>query len=371
MRRTPLAAALALALTASGCALGAGVSPRANVAAPPTTIAVDADTPRTTTTTTPAAVTTTTPPTTTTTIAIDEAALRAVGANEAGRIMVLEYHLIEEPEGRWARTPANLRRDVQRLVEGGYYPITASDLARGRIDVPAGKTPVVLTFDDSSSGQCRYLADGRVDGDSACGILLQAAQDHPDDWSPAASFYVLLDVDVPDRVKFGQPEIAEQKMRDMVSWGMELGSHSISHFRLDQGDPESIQWQLAVPETYFESLVPGYELDTIALPLGMYPEDESLLASGSWEGQEYDHVGALEVSGGPAPSPHSAEFQPLRIPRIQVVQADFDYWMNHFAANPGDRYVSDGDPATVAVPASVEFTPRGDLGGLRVVRYED
>ncbi|NIS36040.1 MAG: polysaccharide deacetylase family protein, partial [Actinobacteria bacterium] len=95
---------------------------------------------------------------------------------------------------------------------------------------------------------------------------------------------------------FGQPDVAEQKLKDMVSWGMEIGSHSISHFRLDQGDADQIQWQLATPEAYLESLIPGYELDTIALPLGMYPADESLLAAGSWEGDDYDHIGALEVS---------------------------------------------------------------------------
>ena len=370
MRISRLTAALALAGTATACSLGAGVSPLPDNSFPwdVTTTSRPSNAAAAGGTTSPTITTTTMQVTTTTEDRTEQ--LRAIGANEAGAIMVLEYHLIEYPEGRWARTPDNLRTDVRRLIEGGYYPITARDLAKGWIDIPAGRTPVVFTFDDSSSGQCRYLSDGRVDGDSACGILLQAANDHPDDWSPAASFYVLLDVDVPDRVKFGQPEVAEQKLRDMVSWGMELGSHSISHFRMDQGTPDQIQWQLGTPEAFFEDLIPGYELDTIAMPLGMYPADDSLLAAGVWEGRPYDHIGAFEVSGGPSPSPHSADFKPLHIPRIQVVQSDFDYWLGYFQANPSERYISDGDPSTIAVPDSVGFTPRADLGDLTVVRYD-
>ncbi|MFZ1118021.1 MAG: hypothetical protein WAN44_19575 [Propionibacteriaceae bacterium] len=45
-------------------------------------------------------------------------------------------------------TPAAFRAQVRRLLHSGYRPIDARDLARGRVDVPAGMTPVVLTFDD-------------------------------------------------------------------------------------------------------------------------------------------------------------------------------------------------------------------------------
>ncbi|HEY7437429.1 MAG TPA: hypothetical protein VIE41_19975, partial [Methylomirabilota bacterium] len=41
-------------------------------------------------------------------------------ANELGRVMILEYHKIDNPEGRWTRTPENFRRDLQRLWERGY-----------------------------------------------------------------------------------------------------------------------------------------------------------------------------------------------------------------------------------------------------------
>ena len=35
--------------------------------------------------------------------------------NELGRVMILEYHKVDQPEERWTRTPANFRGDLERL----------------------------------------------------------------------------------------------------------------------------------------------------------------------------------------------------------------------------------------------------------------
>ncbi|MGH7418303.1 MAG: hypothetical protein ACREKB_11060, partial [Candidatus Rokuibacteriota bacterium] len=77
--------------------------------------------------------------------------------NELGRVMILEYHKIDYPEERWTRTPENFRRDLETLYARGYRLLALNDLLDGRITLPAGTTPVVLTFDDSSPGQFRYL----------------------------------------------------------------------------------------------------------------------------------------------------------------------------------------------------------------------
>jgi len=305
----------------------------------------------------------------------DPVALRQeVRANELGWILVLEYHLIEEPEARWSRTPDNFRADIERLIRLGYYPINLIDLARGDIDVPAGKTPIVLTFDDSSSGQFRYLEDGRLDPDCAVGILLEAARRHPQDWRPRATFFVLLDVDLPDRVLFGQPEFAEKKLRSLVEWGMEVGSHTISHFVLSQGTPEEVRWQLAVSEETIEALVSGYEVRSLSVPLGLYPEDLSLLRSGEWQGRHYDYEAVVEIGGGPSPSPFSVNFDPYHIRRTQAIPEELDTWLSFFQNHPELRYISDGDPDVVSIPEplpeKLEGILRPDLpAGLQVLVY--
>src|SRR4029434_5450183 len=72
-----------------------------------------------------------------------------LAVNELGRVMILEYHKIDHPEERWTRTPANFRRDLQRLWERGYRTVALSDYLDGRINLPKGTTPLILTFDDS------------------------------------------------------------------------------------------------------------------------------------------------------------------------------------------------------------------------------
>src|SRR6185503_3904005 len=95
-------------------------------------------------------------------------------ANELGRVMILEYHKIDYPEERWTRTPENFRRDLETLYAKGYRLQSLTGLVEGRITVPAGTTPVVLTFDDSSAGQFRYLDRNgslEIDPKSGVGVL--------------------------------------------------------------------------------------------------------------------------------------------------------------------------------------------------------
>jgi len=289
--------------------------------------------------------------------------LQRTRANELGMIMVLEYHLIEEPEDRWSRTPSNFRADLEYLIAEGYYPINMIDLALGQIDVPAGKTPVVLTFDDSPSGQFRMLPDGTVDPNCAVGIILDVARERPDDWRPRATFYPLLDVDVPDRVLFGQPEWAEQKLRDLVEWGMEVGSHTISHLDMGASSAELVQWQLAVSENTIESMIPGYEVRSLSVPFGSYPEDWNLLHGGEWEGQSYDFETACWMAGGASVSPFADTFDVYYIQRIQAVQEELSYWFRYFEEHPEMRYISDGDLTSVSIPDNLDPQVYGNLRG--------
>ena len=76
--------------------------------------------------------------------------------------------------------------------------------------------------------------------------------------------------------------------------------------------------------------------------------------------------------GESAPSPFSSKFDPLRIPRItaypkNTVRDLIEYYRRH----PELRFISDGDPDAVSVPASLPAglgTLRKDLE-QRVVRY--
>ena len=263
--------------------------------------------------------------------------------NTEGRVMVLEYHRIDYPEGRWQRTPENFWADLERLLAEGYYPVNLRDLAGGDLYmVPAGKRPVVLTFDDSSIAQFRLLPDGTLDPQSAVGMLKAFHDEHPADWPLRATFFVLQDVDGSGQISFGQPALAQQKLQMLVDWGMEIGSHTINHANLAESTPEVVQWELGASKFNLEVLLPGYEVVSLSVPFGLYPQDEALLAEGMYQERVYRYQGVVEVSGGLAPSPHSPAFDPYHIPRIQATQAELDYWFD-YANRPGVLYVSAGE----------------------------
>jgi len=172
-------------------------------------------------------------------LALTAAALAAaapaqtLAPNELGRVMILEYHKIDYPEERWTRTPENFRRDLETLYTRGYRLLALNDLLDGRINVPAGTTPVVLTFDDSSPGQFRYVArDGQleIDPKSGIGVLEAFIRERPD-FGRAATFYVLPGASRPNKL-FNQDEYAGKKLQFLVAHGYEIGNHTLWHANL-------------------------------------------------------------------------------------------------------------------------------------------
>ena len=286
--------------------------------------------------------------------------------------MIVEYHQIARPERRWARTPANFRRDLERLWERGYRLAALTDLVNGTLALPVGTSPVVLTFDDSSPGQFRYIErNGRleIDPDSALGILEAFARVHPE-FGLKATFYVLPGAAQPHRL-FGQPEHEERKLNYLVGRGFELGNHTLWHANLSKYPEATVRKHLAQAQQWLDRLVPGYRPRTLALPMGAYPKDVSWAIRGTAEGVTYQHDAILMVTGGAAPSPFSRRFNPYRLPRIQAIESELEYWLCYFDRRPEERFVSDGDPETVTIPKG----RRGELRdltrrNLRVIEVE-
>ena len=287
--------------------------------------------------------------------------------NELGRIMILEYHKIDYPEDRWTRTPENFRRDLETLYARGYRLVSLGDLLDGRLAVPAGTTPVVLTFDDSSPGQFRYLEQNgtlEIDPKSAVGILEAFLRERPD-FGRGATFFVLPAANPPNRL-FNQPAHAGKKLQYLVSRGYEIGNHTLWHANLGKYDEATVRAQIAGGQQWIQRHVPDYRPRTLALPHGVYPKDVSWALRGSANGATYSHDAILMVAGGAAPSPFSRAFDPVRLPRIQAVEAELASWLRYFERRPHERFVSDGDPDVITVPAGSQDQVRSNLRNVRV-----
>lgn len=276
---------------------------------------------------------------------------RQVKANEAGAVPILMYHRITARRlASIDRTPAQMRKELERLARDGYVPVTAREFATGRMDIPAGKHPVVLTFDDGHPSHFALEADGTPAKDTAVGIIYQVAVKYPG-FRPVATFWV-------NRHPFGlrEEEDQERAVRWLASRGFEVANHTWSHPNLPSLPKKKIVEQVARVERLLKKLgVPPSE--TLALPFGAMPHKRSTVQSGKWHGVSYRFKGVFLAGAEPSVSPFVKDYNWRAIQRIQSNGRKgecrkwcSEYWLGWLNKHPRERYTADGDPDRISVP---------------------
>ncbi|MBM3260073.1 MAG: polysaccharide deacetylase family protein [Candidatus Sericytochromatia bacterium] len=278
-------------------------------------------------------------------------------ANELGLVPVLEYHGIGKEESRWVRRADRFRGDLEFLATNGYVTATTQDMLDGFPHVPAGKKPVVLTFDDARADQ--FVASG-VDAkglaiptaDCGVGIMRDVAKRYPG-FGHRASFYLLPSFFEDDRT-------AAAKLKFLAANGFELGNHTWTHLLMSKATPGQIRSELVRLQAAVRKVVgPDFRTTTVALPMGGIPKrpDQQAAAMGG-PGQDIHHGALLLVGANPATSPFAKGFNPARIARIQALDSEFAHWFKRKGQDTGRQteaftpYVADGDPALVSFPAA-------------------
>jgi peptidoglycan/xylan/chitin deacetylase (PgdA/CDA1 family) len=149
-------------------------------------------------------------------------------------------------------------------------------------------------------------------------------------------------------------------LRFLVERGFEIGNHTHDHVPLNTKDATGVQQALVLGRRLIKDAVPDAEVATLALPLGAMPDDPALALRGSWGGESYRHEGVFLVGAEPAPSPFAKEWNPSGVPRVRTgpwVGGEPDYsagfWLDWLKRNAERRYISDGDPRTIAFPRSL------------------
>ncbi len=292
--------------------------------------------------------------------------------------MIVMYHRFEadKPNSDMNRTPDAFRNDLEQLYSRGYYPVTVSDIVDGRLEVPGGKTPIALTFDDSYESQLRFIPgpDGqaKLDPNCAVGILDSFAQTHPH-WKATGTFFIL-----PASGKFPppfyQPEYVSEKFAYLKSHGYEVGNHTTTHRSLSRMSPDRIREELATPVKYLAEVAPDIKMRVMAAPYGLLPRkiELPLLVSGQYDGVKYHNNAVLTAAWRPVLSPFTkpdkrytdngklAVFNPLHLERVKPdpkregANGTLEYWLKYFDKNRQARYISGGNPRVAAVPKSLK-----------------
>ncbi len=279
---------------------------------------------------------------------------KPTAGNELGVVPILEYHNIGPTEGRWQRTPRGLTADLTWLYEHNFALVTMQQYESGDMNIPAGKHPAVLTFDDGDFSQFQWTSAHIPTPTSAVGVLEAFAAAHPD-FHVTATFFLNAN-------PFGSDSVA--KMQWLVAHGFELGNHTYTHANIDTLNVQGIEKEIGEEETYIEHAVPGYVPVSFALPYGGLPQDaadRTAVLDGTYQGTSWHFLGVALVGANPAASPFSRAFS-ISVPRIQVcdpslVAASTRYYIlsgyeSEFAKNPAMLYTSSGSAKWISFPAA-------------------
>lgn len=280
--------------------------------------------------------------------------------NEMGKVMVLMYHqFVNKETNEWTRSYDNFRKDLQTLYDKGYRPVNLRDYINGSIDIPAGYTPVVFTFDDGTSGQFNLIEQNgtlTANPKSAVGIMEEFSKAHTD--FPLKGTFFINQTGF-----FNGKGTSQERLKYLVDKGFEIGNHTMDHPNLNKiSTAEEIQSEIGGHVKKTQEFLPGYVVDELALPLGIsskkFPE---YIEKGQYEGTTYQNKVILLVGSNPALSPVDTRLNLLKLPRIRAmgnkpVKEDMYYWLDYFDRNPDQKFISDGNKDVFTIPA--EFKDR-------------
>jgi peptidoglycan/xylan/chitin deacetylase (PgdA/CDA1 family) len=221
---------------------------------------------------------------------------------------------------------------LERLYRLGYRPVTLLEFTDGRMNLPPGASPVVMTFDDAHPNQFYFLKDGSIDPNSAVGIWREFERLHPD-FPLKATWFVV------PKMAFGQPKSFGRKIKLLREWGSEIAVHTMTHCNLGEKSDDRVKTEFG----HCAKILKGYgvEAKTIAYPYGVPPKNRVLAKEFLWNGRRYKFSAAVLAGSGPAPSPNSGRYRPFAMPRIQAINGDYGihYWLNRAKSGEVKVYV--------------------------------
>jgi peptidoglycan/xylan/chitin deacetylase (PgdA/CDA1 family) len=283
-------------------------------------------------------------------------------ANELGRIPILMYHnFVHKPENTddLNLTFDQFRGQLDWLRENDFVMVGLNSVIHREFDIPAGKRPAILTFDDSSAGQFRLQEseDGgfEVDPDTAVGVLEAYGEQYPEFAGPA--FFGVLPFNC--FTSKDDSSTCEERLTWLVEHGYEVGNHTYGHQDLTDVSDQRLKDEIVVAQQWLDERIEGPNnlSNVLVLPYGAYPEaahHKALLFEGFvYEGEPLHLELVLEVGGGPVSSPYSIRWAANQM-RCHTDPASFEYWADQFTNGDMQVYVSDGDPNVLTMPSGWE-----------------
>lgn len=299
---------------------------------------------------------------------LDKEKLAQDNINELGRVPVMMYHGIVNKKSSetsytggnvdkdgYNRTVEAFKEDLEFYYQNGYRMIRAIDYVNGIIDVPYGKSPIVLTFDDGNTNNIKVNGiseDGEIiiDENSAVGVLESFKKKYPD-FNVTATFFV-------NGSLFQQSEYNEKILKWLVENGYDIGNHTKTHVNFSNASTNESEEEVGFVYNKLDAIIPDKYVKLVALPFGSpYKKTHanfSHIINSNYNGINYETVSTFRVGWMPDYSPFSKDFDKEFIMRVRAYDnngVDFDIDAS-FRILEKNRYVSDGNADTIVIKES-------------------
>ena len=284
--------------------------------------------------------------------------------NELGDVPIMMYHGIHNitdneytggnvDKDGYQRTKEAFIEDLEFYYNSGYRMIRLQDYVNGIIDVEAGLSPIILTFDDGLENNIKVTGldeNGNIiiDPNSAVGVLEDFKKKYPD-FNVTATFFV-------NGGLFQQSEYNEKILNWLVDNGYDIGNHSYSHADFTTISKEKSIQEIGSVYNLLDKYIQGKYVNIVALPFGSpYDKDHSnfeAILNGIYNGNEYKTESTLRVGWMPETSPFNLNFDKTFLKRIRAWDDNGNDWdiKKSFEYLQDTRYISDGDKNTITVP---------------------
>lgn len=296
--------------------------------------------------------------------------------NELGNIPIMMYHGIVNKldedtlytggnvdKDGYHRTTESFIKDLEFYYSEGYRMIRLEDYVKGVIDVPLGKSPIVLTFDDGLENSIKVTGvDDNgiiIDPNCAVGILESFKKKYPD-YNVTATFFV-------NGTLFRQPKYNEQILNWLVDNGYDIGNHSYNHADFTKISESKSEEEIGKLYNLLDKYIKDKYINIVALPFGSpYKKSHNNfkhIINSSYENVVYNTISTLQVGWEANYSPFSSNFDESFIKRIRAYDnngTNFDITHN-FNRLKNNKYISDGDKNKIVVPAGSEVNNKFNL----------
>ena len=288
--------------------------------------------------------------------------------DESGNVPIMMYHGIHNitdneytggnvDKDGYQRTTEAFKNDLEFYYNSGYRMIRLEDYVNGIIDVEAGYSPIIITFDDGLSNNLKVTgldSDGNIiiDHNCAVGVLESFKQKYPD-YNVTATFFI-------NGGLFNQSEYNEKILNWLIDNGYDIGNHTYSHVDFTTVSKDKSVQEVGSMYNLLDKYIPGKYVNIVALPFGSpYDKDHenfNSILSGIYNDKEYNTIATLRVGWEADYSPFNKNFDKTFLKRIRAYDnngKEFDIEMN-FDILENNRYISDGDKNTITIPKDKE-----------------